>query len=251
QLPVINPGVVPVPPPGLHGGGRRVAAVRGGLPMGRRFCPTTAFNEQFLINNTRGFPKSPLCSNAIVTMIFLGKSKNVCLSYYKEEVRVYQQHCGTENICVYKGELLEGDTFQFISKRHQGFPFSLTFYLSGMQVDRLSCCCEYKFQRHPRLRRRHRYFRILHVERGFPCYRCIVAMGLDKKLSTRKRKIEILHEEKHVCSCEHAVHCEPSNSSVEQKSSKYSDLVILPGHETSVETVEETLETGEEYRREE
>ncbi|XP_068879800.1 glutamate-rich protein 3 isoform X4 [Aphelocoma coerulescens] len=247
QLPVINPCVVPVPPPRLHRGDRRAAAVRAG---GRRFRPTTAFNEQLLINNTRGFPKSPLCSNAFVTMVYLGRSKNVCLSYYKEEIKVYQQHCGSENICVYKGKLLEGDTFQFTSKRHQGFPFSLTFFLNGIQVDRLSCCCEYKHQRRSRLRGRHRYFRVLNVEGAFPCYRCIIAMGLDKKLSTPKRKTEY-HEERHVCSWEHTVHSEPSNSSVEQKSSKNSELVILPGHEASVETVDETLETGEEYRREE
>ncbi|NXB24639.1 ERIC3 protein, partial [Rhagologus leucostigma] len=250
QLPVINPCVVPVPPPRLHRGDRRVATVRGGLPTGRRFRPTTAFNEQVLINNTRGFPKSPLCSNAVVTMVYLGKSRNVSLSYYMEEVTVYQQHCGTENICVYKGKLLEGDIFQFISKRHQGFPFSLTFFLNGMQIDRLSCCCEYKHQRRSRLRGRHRYFRILNVEGAFPCYRCIIAMGLDKKLYRPKRKIEY-REEKHVCSWEHAVHSEPSNSSAEQKSSKNSELVFLPGHEASVETAEETLETGEEYRREE
>ncbi|XP_041886939.1 glutamate-rich protein 3 isoform X3 [Corvus kubaryi] len=250
QLPVINPCVAPVPPPHLRRGDRRVAAVRGGGPTGRRFRPTTAFNEQLLINNTRGFPKSPLCSNAFVTMVYLGRSKNVCLSYYKEEIKVYQQHCGSENICVYKGKLLEGDTFQFTSKRHQGFPFSLTFFINGIQVDRLSCCCEYKHQRRSRLRGRHRYFRVLNVEGAFPCYRCIIAMGLDKKLSTPKRKIEY-HEERHVYSWEHTVHCEPSNSCVEQKSSKNSESVILPGHEASVETVDETLETGEEYRREE
>ncbi|NWU31780.1 ERIC3 protein, partial [Dyaphorophyia castanea] len=250
QLPAISPCVAPVPPPRLHGGDRRVATLRGGQPTGRRFRPTTAFNEQVLINNTRGFPKSPLCSNAVVTMVYLGKSRNVSLSYYKEEVAVYQQHCGTENICVYKGQLMEGDIFQFISKRHQGFPFSLTFYLNGMQVDRLSCCCEYKHQRRSRLRCKHRYFRVLNVEGAFPCYRCIIAMGLDKKIRRPRRKMEY-HEEKHVCSWEHAVHCDPSNSSAEQKSSKNSEVVFSLGDETSVETVEETLETGEKYRREE
>lgn len=69
---------------------------------------TEGISVNFLLQNTRGFPKSPLCSNAFVTMIYLGKSKNVCLSYYKEEIKVYQQHCGSENICVYKGKLLEG-----------------------------------------------------------------------------------------------------------------------------------------------
>ncbi|NWV15780.1 ERIC3 protein, partial [Ptilonorhynchus violaceus] len=252
QLPVINPGVVPVPPPHLHRGDRRVPAVRRGLPTRRRFRPTTASNgtEQLLTKSTGGFPKSPLCSNVFVTMVYLGKSVHLSQSDddYRDEIRVYQQHCGGENLCVYKGKLLEGETFQFISKRHRGFPFSLTFLLNGIQVDRLSCCCEYKHHRRSQLRGRRRYFRILNVEGASPCYRCIIALGLDKK--PPKMKMEY-HEEEHVCSWGCAVHSEPSNSSVVQKSRKNSVLVILPGHETSVETVEETLETGEEYRREE
>ncbi|NWV76694.1 ERIC3 protein, partial [Dasyornis broadbenti] len=245
QLPVIKPFVVPVPPPRLPRGDRCVPAVRSGLPTGRRFHPTTAFNELLLIKNTRGFPKSPLCSNASITMVYLGKSAHVSLSDYCDEIQVYQQHCGGENVCVFKGKLLEGDTFQFVSKRHHGFPFSLTFVINGLQVDRLSCCCEYKHQRRSRLRGRHRYFRILNVEGASPCYRCIIAMGLDKKRSPPKRKIEYT-EEKHVCSWGHAVPSEPSYSSVEQKSRKSSVSVILPGHEASVETIEEMLETEEE-----
>lgn len=42
-------------------------------------------------------------------MIYLGK--NVHLSYddpdFRDEIKVYQQHCGGENLCVYKGKLLE------------------------------------------------------------------------------------------------------------------------------------------------
>ncbi|NXA03916.1 ERIC3 protein, partial [Sapayoa aenigma] len=254
QLPVINPCVVPVPPPRVHRGDRGVPAGGSRLPKGRRFRPTTASNdtEQLLTKNSGGFPKSPLRSDATVTMAYLGKS--VHLSYddadYRDEIKVYQQHCGGENLCVYKGKLLEGETFQFISKRHYGFPFSLTFFINGMQVDRLSCCCEYKHQRRPWLRGRHRYFRFLNVEGASPCYRCIIAMGLDKKLSPPKRKMEYCVE-KHVTSWGYAVHNEPCNSSVEQKSVKNSTLVILPGHEASVETVEEKLESGEEYRGEE
>ncbi|KAJ7418753.1 glutamate-rich protein 3 isoform X1 [Willisornis vidua] len=202
--------------------------------------------------NSGGFPKSPLCSNTVITMVYLGK--NVHLSHdngdYRDEIKVYQQHCGGENLCVYKGKLLEGETFQFTSKRHHGFPFSLTFFLNGMQVERLSCCCEYKHQRRSRLRGRHRYFRFLNVEGASPCYRCIIAVGLDKKLPPPKRKIEY-RVDKHVDSWEYAMHSEPSNSSVEQKSVKNSVLVIVPGHEASVETLEEKLETEEEYRKEE
>lgn len=29
-------------------------------------------------------------------------------SDYRDEIKVYQQHCGGENLCVYKGKLLEG-----------------------------------------------------------------------------------------------------------------------------------------------
>uniref|UniRef100_A0A8D2MWA6 DUF4590 domain-containing protein n=1 Tax=Zonotrichia albicollis TaxID=44394 RepID=A0A8D2MWA6_ZONAL len=157
----------PVPPPRPHVGDRCIPGIRRGLPVERWFHSTTGFNEQFLIN-------SPLCSNALVTMIYLGKSKHVSLRDHKDEIKVYQQYCGTENICVYKGDLLEGDTFQFISKRYLGYPFSLTFFLNGLQVDRLSSCCEYRgFQtkRPCRLQRRNTYFRVLHVAGAPPCYR--------------------------------------------------------------------------------
>ncbi|NXR96324.1 ERIC3 protein, partial [Hypocryptadius cinnamomeus] len=240
--------VVPVPPPRPHVGDRCIPGIRRGLPVERWFHPTTAFNEQFLINNTKGFPKSPLCSNALVTMIYLGKSKHVSLRDHKDEIRVDQQYCGTENICVYKGDLLEGDTFQFISKRYLGYPFSLTFYLNGLQVDRLSCCCEYKgFQckRPSRLRRRNTYFRVLHVAGAPPCYRCFLAMGLDKKLFPPKMKIKY-YTRPHMCSCStHCAHSEPCDSSVVQKSIEGSVSLTIPSQEESVQTIDETLETLE------
>ncbi|NXW27791.1 ERIC3 protein, partial [Phaetusa simplex] len=254
QLPVVSNHMIPVPPPPLQKGDRSVNAVRNGVPRGRRFRPTTAPNglEQLLAKNSGGFPKPSLRSNTFVTMVFLGKS--VHLSHgdtdYRDEIKVYQQHCGGENLCVYKGKLLEGETFQFISRRHHGFPFSLTFFLNGMQVDRLSWCCEYKHQKHSRLGGRHGYFGFLNVEGASPCYRCIIAMGLDKKPSPPKRKMED-HEEKHVGSQRDGVHREPSKSSVEQKSSRDSLLVIIPGHEASVESIEDKMETGQEYRKEE
>ncbi|XP_035189290.1 glutamate-rich protein 3, partial [Oxyura jamaicensis] len=255
RLPVINNYVIPVPPPPLQKGDKSVKATRSGMPRGRRFRPPTTPNglEQLLTKNSGGLPKPSLRSNAFVTMIFLGKS--VHLSHddadYKDEVKVCQQHCGGENLCVYKGKLLEGETFQFVSKRHHGFPFSLTFFLNGMQVDRLSSCCEYKHQKRSRLGGRHGYFGFLNVEGASPCYRCIIAMGLDKKPSPPKRKMEKDYEEKQVGSWKGGAHSEPSDSSVEQKSSTDLVLVILPGHEASLETIEEKMETGQEYRGEE
>lgn len=75
-------------------------------------------------------------------------------------------------------------------------------------------------------------------------------MGLDKKPSPPKRRMEDL-EEKHVDSWRDGVHSKPSKSSVEQKSRKDSVLVIIPGHEASVETIEDNMETGQEHREEE
>ncbi|NWS50087.1 ERIC3 protein, partial [Probosciger aterrimus] len=143
------------------------------------------------------------------------------------------------------------ETFQFISKRHRGFPFSLTFFLNGIQVDRLSCCCEYKHQKRSRLGGRHGSFAILHVEGASPCYRCIIAMGLDKEPSPPKRKLKEDHEEKHVGSWGDGACSEPSKSHAEQKSRRNSVLVILPSHEATVETAEGEMETQQEYGKEE
>ncbi|NXL90030.1 ERIC3 protein, partial [Alectura lathami] len=251
RLPVINHYEVPVPPPPLQKGDTSIKALRSGMPRGRRLRPTTAPNglEQVQAWNYGGFPKPSLRSNAFVTMIFLGKS--VHLSHndadYRDEVKVYQQHCGGENLCVYKGKLLEGETFRFVSRRHHGFPFSLTFFLNGIQVDRLSSCCEYKHQKRSRLGGRRGCFGFLNVEGASPCYRCIIAMGLDRKPSPPKREMKEDDEEKRVGSWKDGVHSELSNSSAEQKSRKDSVLVILPG----VEAAEDKMETGEEYRGEE
>ncbi|XP_054338150.1 glutamate-rich protein 3 isoform X3 [Pongo pygmaeus] len=142
--------------------------------------------------DSRRVHKTSLHSNAAITMIYLGK--NVHLSSdnpdFRDEVKVYQQHCGGENLCVYKGKLLEKETFQFISKRHHGFPFSLTFFLNGMQVNRLSSCCEYKHRKGSRLGGKRGYFGFVCVERSSPCYKCIIAMGLDKKTSLPKSRKE-------------------------------------------------------------
>ncbi|XP_044884700.1 glutamate-rich protein 3 isoform X4 [Mauremys mutica] len=112
QLPIINNYVIPVPPPPQKGD-KNIKGVRHGTSRGRRFRPTTAPNgfEQLLTKDSGKFHKPSLHSNASVTMIYLGKS--VHLSHddtdYRDEIKVYQQHCGGENLCVYKGKLLEGE----------------------------------------------------------------------------------------------------------------------------------------------
>ncbi|KGL82227.1 Uncharacterized protein C1orf173, partial [Tinamus guttatus] len=253
RLPIINNYVIPVPPPPLQTGDRSVKILRNGMRRRRRFRPTTAPNdlEQLLSKSSGKFHKPSLRSNALVTMIFLGKGVRLCHddTDFRDEIKVYQQHCGGENLCVYKGKLLEGETFQFTSKRHHGFPFSLTFFLNGMQVDRSSSCCEYKHQKHSRLGGRHGYFGFLNVERASPCYRCIIAMGLDKKPSPPKKKMDKESSEKQAGSLGAGVHREPSESCAEQTTGKDPTLAISPDHGASVEPMEDKGETGEEYRR--
>ncbi|XP_066481153.1 glutamate-rich protein 3 isoform X2 [Tiliqua scincoides] len=198
RLPIINNYVIPVPPPPPKND--KNTNMKFGTSRGRRFRPTTAPNglDQLLVKDTGKFYKPQIHSNAYVSMIYLGKSVHLShdLFDYRDEIKIYQQHCGGENVCVYKGKLLEGETFQFISRRHHGFPFSLTFYLNGIQVDRLSSCCEYKHRKGTRLGGKHGHFGFVNVERSSPCYRCIIAMGLDKQPSPPKRKVTDENEEK-------------------------------------------------------
>ncbi|XP_046501825.1 glutamate-rich protein 3 isoform X2 [Equus quagga] len=195
QFPNINNYMLPIPPPPPPHSGTITRGNRPETCRRRRFRPITAPNglePLFTKDSRRIHNKTPLHSNAAITMIYLGK--NVHLSYddpdFRDEIKVYQQHCGGENLCVYKGKLLEKETFQFISKRHHGFPFSLTFYLNGIQVNRLSSCCEYKHRKGSRLGGKRGYFGFVCVERSSPCYKCIIAMGLDKKPTSPKLRKE-------------------------------------------------------------
>ncbi|XP_077761098.1 glutamate-rich protein 3 [Canis aureus] len=200
QLPNINNYMMPIPPPPPPPSGKITRENRLESWRRRRFRPTTAPNglDPLFTRESRKIHKTPPHSNAAITMIYLGK--NVHLSHdhpdFRDEIKVYQQHCGGENLCVYKGKLLEKETFQFISKRHHGFPFSLTFFLNGMQVNRLSSCCEYKHRKGSRLGGKRGYFGFVCVERSSPCYKCIIAMGLDKNTTSPKPRKEMSIEKR-------------------------------------------------------
>lgn len=49
-------------------------------------------------------------SRVSVNMVYLGKTVHLShdLHDMRDEVKVCQQHCGGENLCVYKGMLREG-----------------------------------------------------------------------------------------------------------------------------------------------
>ncbi|XP_047656363.1 glutamate-rich protein 3 isoform X2 [Tachysurus fulvidraco] len=181
RLPVIKNFVTPAPPP------RKKDNIQNGNLRGRRLRPTTAPSDA---PDTKERPVQQAWARGVVwvKMVYFGKSLHLSHDPVepKDEVKVFQQHCGGENLCVYKGRLKEGESFQFLSRRHRGFPFSLTFYLNGLQVKRLSSCCEFKHKKNSRVGGHHALFGFCGVEGATPCYRCIIAMGLDKKLAPPK-----------------------------------------------------------------
>ncbi|XP_051510052.1 glutamate-rich protein 3-like [Myxocyprinus asiaticus] len=186
RLPVINNYVTPVPP--LTKKKERGPRANGTL-RGRKLRPTTAPTAA---TEPSTLQRTSAQSKVLVGMIYFGKSVHLShdLMDLRDEVKVFQQHCGGENLCVYKGNLKEGEMFQFVSRRHQGFPFSLTFFLNGLQVDRLSSCCEFKHRKGARLGGRHGHFGFCGVEGASPCYKCIIAMGLDKKPTPPPKRVK-------------------------------------------------------------
>ncbi|XP_019752715.1 glutamate-rich protein 3 [Hippocampus comes] len=194
HLPVINNFVTPLPPatkkkargPGCTPGGTPGLGARRRLRPAATIGAVDANEEQSLLRTS--VPQS----KARVTMVYFGKSVHLSndAEDLRDEIQVFQQHCGGENLCVYKGKLREGEMFQFLSRRHRGFPFSLTFFLNGLQAERLSSCCEFKHRRGPRLGGRHGHFGFSTVERASPCYKCIIAMGLDRKPAPPPKKVQ-------------------------------------------------------------
>ncbi|KAM8873878.1 glutamate-rich protein 3 isoform 2-T2 [Spinachia spinachia] len=196
-LPVINNFVTPVPPATKRkDGGAKVSA--SGTLRGRRLRPPTASSGPEVIEDPPMLRNSAHQSKVCVNMIFFGKTVHLShdLTDMRDEIKVFQQHCGGENLCVFRGRLREGETFQFISRRHRGFPFSLTFILNGLQVERLSSCCEFKHRKGPRLGGRHGHFGFCGVEGASPCYKCIIAMGLDKKPTPPPKRVREDNEDR-------------------------------------------------------
>jgi len=63
------------------------------------------------------------------------------------------------------------ETFTVVSQRLRGYPFSLTFYLNGLQAERLSACCEYKHKVGYKLGSKSGYFGFVKISGAYPCFR--------------------------------------------------------------------------------
>ncbi|XP_034438663.1 glutamate-rich protein 3 isoform X1 [Hippoglossus hippoglossus] len=193
RLPVINNFVVtPVPPATKRKERGLKVTPSGGTLRGRRLRPTTATSGANVTEDPPMLRSSVHHSRVCVNMVYFGKTVHLShdLTDMRDDVKVFQQHCGGENLSVYKGKLREGESFQFISRRHRGFPFSLTFFLNGLQVERLSSCCEFKHRKGSRLGGRHGHFGFVIVEGASPCFKCIIAMGLDKKPTPPPKRVK-------------------------------------------------------------
>ncbi|XP_033123366.1 glutamate-rich protein 3-like isoform X2 [Anneissia japonica] len=118
-----------------------------------------------------------------VTVRYRGQSFKI--SYEKEdnrdEIMIYQQHCGGENLMVFHGWVEPGTDCVFTSRRHRGYPFGMTFYVNRVQVLTISACCEYKYKPGVILGGRKGHFRYVSVEGASPCYKCLVEAELAKR----------------------------------------------------------------------
>ncbi|XP_023224435.1 glutamate-rich protein 3-like isoform X2 [Centruroides sculpturatus] len=95
-----------------------------------------------------------------------------------QEVHISQQHCGGNSICVFKKQLQAEDIFTFVSRRHRGYPFSITIFIDGIRHFRLSTCCEYRYQRGSKLGGKRGQFTLIDVQGSKPCFRCQVEESL-------------------------------------------------------------------------
>ncbi|KAK3087892.1 hypothetical protein FSP39_012151 [Pinctada imbricata] len=89
-----------------------------------------------------------------------------------QAVSIDQQHCGGNTLTVFKENLQPADTFSFISRRHRGFPFSLSIFVDGRIDCRISTCCEYRHAKGVKLGGKMGHFSLLKVKGATPCYKC-------------------------------------------------------------------------------
>lgn len=62
-------------------------------------------------------------------------------------------------------------TFSFISRRHRGYPFSLTLFIDGRVDCRVSTCCEYKHGIGVKLGGKMGHFSLTGITGATPCYK--------------------------------------------------------------------------------
>ncbi|XP_023195530.1 glutamate-rich protein 3 [Xiphophorus maculatus] len=221
-LPVTKNFIIPVPPE------TPPKVTPSSTIRSRRLRPSTSSSG---VEEPPWLRTSVHQSRVRVTMVYFGKLVHLSdhPSILRDEIKVLQQHCGGENLCVYQGKLCEGDVFQFLSRRHKGFSFSLTFYQNGLLVERLSSCCEYKHSKGSRIGGRHGLFGFCSMEGASPCYKCILAMSMDRQPIPPPKKVK---EEQSAASLKD----EPGKESNASEEEAASDQAFESSHTPEMDT---------------
>ncbi|XP_033640418.1 glutamate-rich protein 3-like isoform X1 [Asterias rubens] len=178
----------PRPPTRAPPGSRKTPRVSSSRSVitkdGRRIRPKSNKGSLSLHRKEPAYPhaaqQQTLCD---VTIKYRGS--NLKLQYERQDKRdeivINQQHCGGGNLVVFHGLVEPGTDLVFTSRRHRGYPFSLTFFLNQIQVLRLSACCEYKYGPGVLLGGRKGHFKFGRVDGGSPCYKCMVEAELARR----------------------------------------------------------------------
>jgi hypothetical protein len=157
-------------------------------------------SRSFSANGSNGQqPPPPI----IVTMKYYGRG--IKLDYdtelfeSKDEITIYQQHCGGENLLVYSGLHHDDDKFSFVSKRHKEFPFSLTIFINGTYDSRISTCCEYRHKLNVRIGGKTGRFGLTNVSGDQPCVKCLIERANDKgktkKVKPEEKDIQVIPDD--------------------------------------------------------
>ncbi|XP_068019970.1 glutamate rich 3-like isoform X3 [Melanerpes formicivorus] len=109
RLPLGGDSLMPVPHPPGPKEPKSAAALKNGMPRWRQVRPITAPDGQLSTKSSGGLHRPSVHPNVLITMVFLGKNLQLAHpdTQHRDEVRVYQLHCGGRNHCVYTGMLLE------------------------------------------------------------------------------------------------------------------------------------------------
>ncbi|CAF3790952.1 unnamed protein product [Rotaria sordida] len=129
------------------------------------------------LHSLNKYTDSSTSSPCQITMVYYGPHTKVDYDHLVfeeiDEIIVMQQHCGGENLIVYKNYLKPGAVFTFESHRHSDYPFGLSLYVKGLIDSRISTCCEYKHRHGVRLGGDRGHFAIKSVHGSKPCIKCL------------------------------------------------------------------------------